>query len=103
MREQDTIPQVGMDPDEVLDFGWTWTDWLTTGELISGSTWSIETSEVSPALEVVSGSETISGDRTSAAVQTPTRGVLYFLVNTITTAPSNLKGVRRIEIRGRKN
>lgn len=31
------------DPDAILDYGFDWSDWLESGETITGSTWTVPT------------------------------------------------------------
>ena len=102
MKLQSGMPQNLKDPEEKLVFGWDWVDALESGESISTSEWTIETTETgSPptALIITPGSESLSGTETGVRIEEGTRGVTYLLKNKITTAPSGDVGVRRIEIR----
>lgn len=67
------------DPAAVLDFRHDWTDWLTGGETIATSTWS-----VSPAGLTVD-SDSATGTTATVYVSGGTAGKVYRLTNRITT------------------
>lgn len=67
------------DPDSTALYSIDWAPWLGGGA-ISSSTWT-----VLPSGPTLSG-ESLSGTVTSVKMSGGTRGVLYQLVNTVTTA-----------------
>ena len=100
-RNTNAVPQVTKDPVERIPLGWDWTGALEAGDSIDSSNWAIETTEVSPDLEVDAGSDSIDvpNNKTAVRVINGTLGETYLLVNTITTTPGAHTHVRRIEIR----
>lgn len=69
-----------LDPQAKLDFGHDWTVWLTPGDVIADSTWSI--TPTGPTLD----NSTHGNTSTTIWVSGGTIGVSYLLVNHITTA-----------------
>ena len=82
------------DPDEILDYGLDWTNWLD-GDEISTSTWKTIEPLTSPPLEYVSGSESASTTNTLVFVSGGKEGVTYKLTNAITTTNSPSRTAER--------
>ena len=79
------------DPDSRLDYGFDWTHWLASGEAISSSVWSAETSGITVTSAYKSGSKTLfwaSGG---------TNGSPYGLKNWILTSQTR-QAVRRLRL-----
>lgn len=75
------FPAVLKDPDAKLDYGFDWSDWLSTGETISTSTWTVPTGMTQDSS---SNTTTIATVWLSGG----TVGITYRLINKIVTSQS---------------
>lgn len=66
------------DPDAVLDYGFDWSDWLQTGEVISASTWTVDTG-------ITEDSDEMSTSITKIWLSGGTVGETYTISNKIVT------------------
>lgn len=82
------------DPDEILIYGFDWSDWLESGDTLSTSSWDVQAgSGLTSASPSISGSNTlvkISGGTVIASDGSP-----YQITNTVTTS-AGLVGVRSL-------
>jgi hypothetical protein len=69
------------DPQDVLDYGFTWSTWLASGETISTSTWTVESG-------ITKDSDSNTTTTTTIWLSGGTAGEVYALVNHITTSAS---------------
>lgn len=67
------------DPDAVLDYGFDWSDWLATGEVITTSTWSVTTG-------LTKDSDSSNDTATTIWVNGGTAGLSYTITNHIITS-----------------
>lgn len=75
---------IDKDPEATLDYLINWVDWLSTGDSIDTSTWSIEaiTGDADPLTSTATASSTST---TTVKLSGGTIGNLYRVYNTITT------------------
>jgi hypothetical protein len=66
------------DPSEVLDYRRDWSDWLTSGDTINASTWTIPEG-------ITKDSDTKDGDSATVWLSGGTDGEEYTVTNKITT------------------
>ena len=66
------------DPDAILDYGWDWSAWLSGGDTISASSWTVPTGLTTPA-----NSRTTT--TTTVWLSGGTAGAQYEVINRITT------------------
>ena len=78
------------DPDSVLDYGIDWSTWLSSGETISTSTWTVPTGKTED-------SDSKGDTSTLIWLSGGTAGTTYELTNKITTS-DNRTVERSIEI-----
>lgn len=71
-------------PAEELDYGFDWADWLTDGETITASGWTVSPND--DTLTILSDSQ--SDTATSVWLLDGTVGVVYTLTNTVFTSTS---------------
>jgi len=69
------------DPDAFLDYGFDWSEWLESGEIIATSTW------IAPD-GITKGADTYSDDATSVWMSGGAVGCDYVVVNRVTTNQS---------------
>lgn len=69
------------DPDEILKYGFDWSDWLDSGVTISTSTWTVP-----DGLTSESGGEETGVDSTTVLISGGTDGSSYTVTNTIETS-----------------
>jgi len=74
-----SFPTLIKDPNAVLDYGFDWSAWLATGEIISSSTWTI------PA-GITKDSDINTTTTTTAWLSGGTVGTTYTLVNRVVTS-----------------
>lgn len=77
--------KVDKDPDAKLPYGFDYSDWLTDGDTLSDSSWSIERVNGSGASMSVSSSE-FTDTIAKATVDGGAKGQQYLLTNSIVTA-----------------
>lgn len=75
------MPHLLLDPDETKTVTQSWTAYLSDGDHVSTSSWS-----VSPSGPTLSGATTTGNWTTSVKISGGTSGVIYNLINTVTTA-----------------
>jgi hypothetical protein len=68
------------DPDAVLDYGFDWSLWLGSGEVITASSWTSDGSGL------VHGVAEFSDETTTIWLSGGTDGATYLLTNSITTS-----------------
>ena len=66
------------DPQAVLDYGFDWSDWLASGEVISASIWAVETG-------ITKDSDTFDDTTTKIWLSGGTAGETYTVANKVTT------------------
>lgn len=71
------------DPSSVLDYGFDWALWLTTGEIIASATWTV------PA-GLVKDSESVNGAITACWISGGTAGVDYEVTCEVTTSAGRI-------------
>lgn len=67
------------DPSAVLDYGFDWSDWLSSGETISTSTWTA-------SVGITIDSDTKSLTSTVVWLSGGTSGIVYTVINHIVTS-----------------
>lgn len=77
---------INKDPQSTLDYNIDWSDWMTTGDEINTSTWTISTitGDSSP-LSTTSNSFSAALDQTTIYLTAGSDGSNYTVTNTITT------------------
>lgn len=66
------------DPSAILDFGFDWSEWLASGEIIASSVWTLDAG--------IATSEDSYGDTTTVVwISGGLTGFTYTVTNTITT------------------
>lgn len=88
------MKSVEKDPAEILPYGWTWVNWLESGETIVSSVWTVDTGL---AVE----SDSFDDDSTTVWFSGGTENTDYVAINTITTSISPKASRRRIKVRVR--
>ena len=75
------------DPDEVLDYSFDWSEWLSDGDIIVNSMWIVDGTDLD-----LSSDQLPSYDDTSTTVwlEGGTLGANYHLTNRITTADERI-------------
>lgn len=86
------MPTYRMHEDDVMDFGFDWSDWLASGETISSSAWTVPSG-------ITTDNTDNSTTQTSIWLSSPTAGQSYNLANKITTSSEREK-VRYLTIIG---
>lgn len=76
------------DPEELLDYGFDWTDRLEDGETISASEWTVPTGSVTKA---VSPAETFTDAITKVWLEGGTLGETCEVTNTVTTSLGRIR------------
>lgn len=67
------------DPDSVVDYGFEWADWLSSGEVILTSIWLLET-------DIIESSNSFTDTQTSVFISGGDAGNVYTITNRISTA-----------------
>jgi len=80
------------DPDEVLDYSFDWSEWLSTGDTIAASEWFIDdvaapTSGLVFSLTLL---PSFTDDTTTAWLDDGVIGVNYYLTNRVTTVDKRI-------------
>jgi hypothetical protein len=75
---------IDKDPEARLSYQLIWSEWLPSGDIITNSTWTIDT-ESNDADPVTESSSTFTNTTTIVTVNGGTAGTVYRLYNTITT------------------
>ena len=78
---------IDKDPEAVLSYQITWTQWLSSGDTINSSNWTVETISGDTDNITITGN-TNTDDVTTVTLTGGTSGNIYKVYNTITTVNS---------------
>jgi|TARA_R110002153_G_scaffold1046_2_gene4925 uncharacterized protein (UPF0333 family) len=78
---------IDKDPEAVLSYQITWTQWLSSGDTIDSSNWTVETISGDTDNITITGN-TNTDDVTTVTLTGGTSGNIYKVYNTITTVNS---------------
>ena len=78
---------IDKDPEAVLSYQITWTQWLSSGDTINSSNWTVETISGDTDNITITGN-TNTDDVTTVTLTGGTSGNIYKIYNTITTVNS---------------
>ena len=76
-------PSFLKDPDATLDYGFDWSEWLSTGETLSSATWTVPSG-------ITQVSDLITTDDSVIWLSGGTAGTNYYVACKITTSSSRI-------------